>query len=305
MKRRPTKHWVGLWGAGLLAALLALAAAPAGARPPVWVAHGAGADVVLFGSVHVLPHQIDWEPDALKSALADADELWFEIPLDPAAILDTARMALAKGMLPQGQDLSDLLSPKGRAALDRTAADLHLPLPELERLRPWLAELTIGQAVYAKDGVSADDGVERRLADAAPQAQRKAFETPQQQIDMFSGAATDVQVQSLEDSLKDLKDDPDQSKRLIEAWRKGDLRALDKEGVEELRRSSPAMFKILLTDRNAAWTRTLLARLDAPPAHPGRRDKVVVVVGVGHLVGGAGVPELLRARGVRVDGPRP
>ena len=31
---------------------------------------------------------------------------------------------------------------------------------------------------------------------------------------------------------------------------------------------------------------------------------IVVVVGVGHLVGPGGVPELLRGKGIRVDGPK-
>ncbi len=288
----------------LLAGLLALAAAPAWSKPPMWTAHGKGADVVLFGSVHILPHDADWEPDALKTALAQADELWFEIPIDPADVLEVSRLALAQGFLPPEQTLSGLLSPKGAALLREEAEALHTPLPQLERLRPWLAELTLAAADAARQGATADQGVERQLAaTAAPQAERHAFETAAEQVQMFSGTSTAVQVASLEDTLRELKDDPDQTKRLIAAWLAGDLKALDKEGVQELAHSSAALFKILLTDRNARWTETLLRRLDAPPRHPGRPDKVVVVVGAGHLVGPGGLPALLRARGVRVDGP--
>jgi uncharacterized protein YbaP (TraB family) len=294
--------------AGLaLAALLAivLAASPARAKPPVWTAHGQGADILLFGSVHILPRDLDWEPQALKDALAQADELWFEIPIDPASTLNIARMALAKGLLPPGQSLSDLMPPRDRKPLADVAQALHLPLPDLERLRPWLAELTIAQAAYAKDGETVDQGVERQLADAAPQAAKKALETAEQQIDMFSGNATAEQVHSLEDTLRELKSDPGESRRLISAWLKGDVKALDKQGVRQLRRSSPVMFKVLLTDRNAAWTRILSRRLDAPPAQPGRKDRIVLVVGVAHLVGAGGVPALLRAEGFSVEGPAP
>lgn len=299
MTRLPAKGVL----AGVLAAATLLLPAAAWAKPPMWVARGAGATIVLFGSVHVLPRGADWEPDALKQALAEADELWFETSIDDAGLLDVQRDALAKGLLPEGETLSAKLSAKGRARLKREAEALRLPEPQLERLRPWYAEVAIGEAAYAKEGATPDQGVERQLADAAPQAARHAFETAAQQIDLFAGQSEKVQVASLEDTLRDLEEDPGQSKRLIDAWLKGDIKALEKEGLEELRRDSPQMFDVVLTRRNAAWLSTLSGRLRGPAAN-GRPAKVVVVVGVGHLVGRGGIPALLRARGFRVDGPR-
>lgn len=287
-----------------IAALWALLATPALAKPPVWVLHGRGATITLFGSVHILPRDTDWEPAQLTEALKTADELWFETPIDPNSIMEASRLALATGMLPDNQSLSALLSDEGKARLAKAETDLHLPGPQLERLRPWLAELTIGDAAYAKEGASADQGVERQLADAAPQAKRHAFETPAQQIGMFAGTPVSVQVASLEDTLHDLQEDPGQSKRLIDAWLRGDMKAVDKEGVQALKSSSPALFKVLLTNRNAAWLKVLSRTLSARPPY-GKPKRIVVVVGVGHLAGQSGLPELLRKRGVRVEGPRP
>ena len=262
-----------------------------------------GATITLFGSVHILPQGADWRPEALTQALAEADELWFETPIDDAAILDVSRQALAEGMLPAGRDLADMLSDRGKARLRRAETSLHLPGSALERLRPWLAELTIGDADYAREGATPDQGVERQLANAAPQAARHAFETGAQQIALFAGQPEPVQVASLEDTLRDLEEDPDQPLRLIGAWLNGDIKGLEKEGLEDMRRDSPQIFKALLTDRNAAWLQVLTQRLNVPPTdgHPAR---IVVVVGVGHLVGSGGVPALLRTKGFRVDGPR-
>lgn len=286
-----------------LAALALLLPGAAWAKPPVWTAHGRGATITLFGSVHILTQGADWRPEALTRALAEADELWFETPIDDAAMQDVTRQALAQGMLPPGRDLAGMLSDQGKARLRRAETSLHLPGPALERLRPWLAELTIGDADYAREGATPDQGVERQLANAAPQATRHAFETGAQQIALFAGQPEPVQVASLEDTLRDLEEDPDQPLRLIGAWRDGDIKGLEKEGLEEMRRESPQIFKALLTDRNAAWLRVLSRRLNDPPTD-GRPARVVVVVGVGHLVGPGGVPALLRAQGFRVDGPR-
>jgi uncharacterized protein YbaP (TraB family) len=291
------------WTALAAAVGLLFAAVPAWAKPPVWVLHGRGATITLFGSVHILPRDVDWEPDALRAALSGADELWFETPIDPASLLDASRQALAKGLLPEGESLSALLSQDGNRRLKAAAETYHLPLPQLDRLRPWLAELTVSAAAYAKDGATPDQGVERQLAEAAPAARRRAFETTAQQIAMFAETPVPVQVESLQDTLKELMDDPDQSKRLIDAWLAGDLKAIDREGVQQLRRSSPALFKVLLTDRNAAWEAVLLKRLNARPARGARPERIVVVVGVGHLAGPGGLPQMLRKRGVRVDGP--
>lgn len=291
--------------AALAAALgLLFLAVPAWAKPPVWVLHGKGATITLFGSVHILPRGVDWEPETLKAALTGADELWFETPIDPASLMDASRQALAKGMLPEGESLSALLSADGNARLKTAAEAYRLPLPQLDHLRPWLAELTVSAAAYAKDGATPDQGVERQLAEAAPSARRRSFETVAQQIAMFSSTPVSVQVDALQDTLKELMDDPDQARRMIDAWLAGDLKAIDREGVEELKRSSPAMFKVLLTDRNAAWEKVLLERLETPPARGNPPARMVVVVGVGHLAGPGGLPQMLRKRGVRVDGPR-
>lgn len=53
---------------------------------------------------------------------------------------------------------------------------------------------------------------------------------------------------------------------------------------------------MLITQRNAAWVKTIRARLSGS-------GRTVMVVGIGHLIGPGGVPALLRAEGVAVDGP--
>ena len=281
---------------GVLVGLLL--AAPAWAKPPVWVAHGKHADVVLFGSVHLLPGDIDWEPDALAQALTRADELWFETPLDEAGQLSISRSSLARGFLPPGQRLSDLLPPGGQDRLKAAAEAVGLSLERLEPLQPWFADLTLSGAAYQMQGARADQGVERRLTAAAPQAQRRAFETAEQQISMFADDPPADQIASLQDTAREILEDPHAYQRLVDAWLKGDVAAIDREGVEPMRAVSPALFKVLVSDRNAAWTRVLMQRLKG-------KGHAVVVVGVGHLIGSQGVPARLRALGVRVDGPLP
>jgi uncharacterized protein YbaP (TraB family) len=113
---------------------------------------------------------------------------------------------------------------------------------------------------------------------------------------MLSDRPIADQAVALGATLKELTDDPDAYQRTVDEWLVGDVASLGKDALGLIKQESPADFDRLITDRNQRWARVLARRLQ----HPGR---VVVVVGVGHLVGPGGVPALLRARGFAVAGP--
>ncbi len=282
------------------AAVLMLAlgwAAPAAALPAIWTVRDADSELVLFGSIHLLPPGLAWRPAALDAALAGADDLWLEIPSDPASQQEAAALVAPLAYLPAGQTLDAKLSRAGRARLRRAAERLGLPLPQLQAMRPWMAEVMIAGAQAARGGASGAGGVEQALAnDPRRPENMMAFETLAQQAQLFSGAPEAEQAVSLEMSLRDIDKDPRGYERLVKAWMSGDLKALDREAVAPLRREAPATFKRLVADRNAAWVETLRARL----AGSGR---TVVVVGAGHLIGPLGLPARLRALGYEVVGP--
>lgn len=283
-----------------LAALLATPAltAPALAAPPVWTVRDADSEVVLFGAMHVLPKDLDWKPPALDAALARADDLWFEVPMDAAADRRMQDLAGAYGLLPPGQTLTSRLKPRAAARLRDLAGRLDVPMSELERLRPWMAEVRLTTAAFARDQGLAEGGVERRLqAQASPTIARKAFETPDEQMALFAGASEADQVRTLNATVRQLRKDPGAYRRLVAAWSKGDQKALERAVVGGMRKSSPALYRRFIVERNARWMDALQARL----AGSGR---TVVVVGAGHLLGPDGLPARLRALGYDVEGPR-
>ena len=285
----------------LLSALAGLAlwalAAQALAQPPVWVVHKGDATVILFGSVHILPHGLDWEPPKLKAALAQADDLWFEIPLDDASSLTATRLAIARGLQAPGGSLSAELSASGRTRLAKVAQSCGVNLPDLDKLRPWLAEITLSLAVYSKVGAGADDGVERQIAATAPPSvPRRAFETAAEQIGILSDASVTDQVASLEETLGELDAGPASYERIVTTWMAGDVRGLVHEALDPLIKTAPGEYRSLVVARNRRWVDTIVERLNG-------HGEAVIVVGVGHLVGPDSVPALLRARGISVDGP--
>lgn len=283
------------FAAGLLAAFAL--AAPARAEPPVWVVRDADSEVVLFGSIHVLPPGLNWRPKALDAALAGAQDLWFELPNGPAAEAEVARLAATLGVLPPGQSLFRLLPPADSALMIKVAKAYGVEPANLDRLEPWLAEVALAGAAYRKAGADTANGVEAQISGSAPEGiRREAFETPAQQIQIFDSTPLTDQIASLRETLQELDTDPGGFQKLVKAWMDGDVRGLDQEALQPLREASPGIFKRLVTDRNSRWIEALDLRLKG-------RGKTVVIVGVGHLVGEDGLPARLRALGYSVTGP--
>lgn len=282
----------------LALALVLFGPAEALARPPVWVVRDHDSTITLFGSVHVLPPDVDWRPPELKDALASADEVWFEAPMDQAGLDAATDAASAHSLLPAGETLSPLLSPRGRARLAAAAALFGVPLDTFENKEPWYAELMIEDGLFQRLGLKGQDGVEQQLwAGLSPTARRVSLETPAEQIGFFADAPLKEQAASLEQTLKDVPNARRDYDALLKAWLDGDTRALDREVLEPLRKSSPRLYRRVVAERNARWVKAIETRMQGA-------GRTVIVVGMGHLIGPDGLPAQLRAAGYDVAGPR-
>ena len=122
------------------------------------------------------------------------------------------------------------------------------------------------------------------------------METVADQIAALSSDPPADQVKSLEETLREIEEEPDSFDKLAAAWDRGDVRTIQTEGLDELKAHAPGAFQRLVVDRNRKWTPELEAMLKGG-------GRTVVIVGVGHLVGADGVPAMLRRDGFRVEGP--
>ena len=282
----------------ILGALAALSfAGAAAAEPPVWVVKDKNSELVLFGSVHILPRGLDWTPPVLDRALKAANDIWFELPIDAQSEAATSILATKAGVLPPDQSLFKLLAPKDAELMSKVAAAYDVSPVLLDRLQPWLAEIALAGGAYRRFGADAASGVEKTIAAmATPKAKRRAFETPAEQVALLASGSMDEQIASLRETLQEMDEKPDEFQILVKAWTDGDIQALDREALAPIRDKTPELFRRLVTERNARWAKVLDARLKG-------RGRTVVVVGIGHLIGPDSVPARLRALGYSVTGP--
>lgn len=282
----------------LIALILTLGVAPAvRAEPAIWIVRDEDSEMVLFGSIHLLPPGLAWRPAALDAALAKADDLWFELPMGAETQQQAARLAMRQGTLPPGPGLYERLPTDSRQRLERLAAEYGLPANFLDQLKPWFAEVLLVTTMLGRQGADIAHGVEEQVnLTASPEVRRQALETVEDQLGAFDAVPLEEQLASLVYNLEAMEEDPGAFDRLLAIWMAGNLAALEAEALDPLEAFAPTLYQQLIVDRNNDWLAQLRTRL----AGSGR---TVVVVGAGHLVGDVGLPAQLRALGYEVEGP--
>src|SRR6202012_1279546 len=113
------------------------------AHPALWTVHGPKGTAYLLGSIHLLPPNVDWHTKEIDAALAKSDTLVFELAMDDTFQARMQTYIKERGMLPAGQHLHDMLTPEAKKELDAEVAKTPVPPAAIDRMRPWLAELTI------------------------------------------------------------------------------------------------------------------------------------------------------------------
>jgi uncharacterized protein YbaP (TraB family) len=280
------------------------------ATPALWKIDGPNGDVYLFGSIHILPKDFQWRTPALESALQQAHRLAFEVNLDDAMNpASTMGIVTQLGLLPPDKSLRKMLAPDYRTKLDEAATSLGLPPAGVDRMRPWLAALTLTSLSLikqnSKDGKPVDPstlteemaGVDMQLWKWSKDAckERIALETAEGQIRIFADLPESQQIELLVATLKDIGKPQESLDALLSAWRKGDAAALDR-GLHGDMDGFPALRKAVFHDRHIKWLPQIERMLADGRTH-------VIVVGAGHLVGKDSVIAMLRAKGIAVEGP--
>ncbi|WP_353217522.1 TraB/GumN family protein [Sandarakinorhabdus sp.] len=276
--------------------LALLLAAPALAAPAMWVVEGGQLNgrghITLYGTVHALPPGQDWFSPAARTAFTAADLLVVEV----ADSGDPAVMAAAvqrTGLLPDALPLASRLPPALRPALAQILGSLGLSADSLDRLKTWLAAISLLAADLARSGIDPAAGVDRSLIGMAVAAGKPVtgLETAEYQLGLFDALPETEQRLLLRSTVSDAGAAQEEIRALLKAWLAGDVERIRVEFDDGS--LSAELEAALLTRRNAAWADWVAARRDQP-------GQVFVAVGAAHLAGPGSLIALLQARGLTV-----
>jgi uncharacterized protein len=269
----------------------------ASGEPALWRVHGSPGTAYLFGSIHVLPPNVNWRSPRVDAAIRSANVFVFEIPNDEETQARIARLIAEKGQLPRGMTLPALLPPRSLVDYDADLALAHVPHSAIDGKRPWLADLFLVVQRMAQEKASPTLGVDATLMkEAASRRQEVRYlESIDTQIALLVPNDEKLELDEFEADLKEFRKEKDEFNDLISAWSRGDPSEIDKLINGEFS-AHPEARKALLDDRNQAWSKKIESWL--------LEDKVFfITVGAGHLAGKNSLVQVLRHDGYRIDGP--
>ncbi|MFC3096464.1 TraB/GumN family protein [Alteraurantiacibacter palmitatis] len=253
--------------------------------PALWEVTAPGGEKGwLFGTVHSLPEAVEWHSDAVDAAFAQSGLLVVEI----AELGDTAQSFAAFQRHAYSPGLPPLLRrvPADRRdeleALIEKAGGREADYAEM---KSWAAAMVLAGGVRIGDP---ERGIDRQLLARGKAveglesyaAQFALFDAlpPSEQSDLLLAVAREAAA-------------PDPAAGLLH-WLTGDMAALEALGQAGIL-GDPELRDALMDGRNRAWIGQLAPLIDG-----GRRP--FVAVGAAHMLGEAGLPALLAARGYTV-----
>lgn len=282
--------------AAALAGLMLLgAAAPASAQPALWVVKDADSTIYLFGTIHLLKPETRWQSEKLDKALADAKELWLELPTTNAEALQGEMMQLVTryGLSP-ATPLSKDLTEDEMKTLDEAARLAGLSGSQLNVFRPWFAALTISTAAMTRAGYDSASGVDSKIEAIfrGREITPKGLETAEEQIKVFAGMSREQELQYLRETMEEYKDAPVELDRMVAQWASADIAGMEEMFVTEMKTEEPDLYAALLVNRNANWVVKIEEMLKGSGV-------IFIAVGAGHLMGPDSVLAMLEAKGVK------
>ena len=279
-------------------AATACAAAPAAepkpASPALWQVADEDTTIYLFGTIHLLPKETKWRSPAFDKAAAGSDTLVVETVIDeanPAATIgELMKLAISPGLPP----LADRVPADKRDALVTAVAKSGVPAQMYDKLETWAAAFMLLGVQFQGLGLDSASGVENVLKKQFKAGGKSIdqLETNAEQLGFFDRLSEESQRNFLVSVLDDPSAMKDQFGGMLEAWTRGDVKAIGDSFNRDLAKA-PELKDALLVKRNANWAKWVKGRLDQP-------GTVMVAVGAGHLAGEQSVQAMLEQQGVKV-----
>lgn len=257
--------------------------------PALWKVADEDTTIYLFGTVHVLPKDIEWYDSTIATALTGSDIIVTEIPMDAASEAQGQQLTMSKGLLPAGTTLRSLLTPEQTATYGAAMAKIGAPAEAFDPFKPWLAGLTLSILPLVQQGYDPASGVEKVLLSKVPEKPKGSLETLEFQLGIFDNMTQEAQIAFMMEAATGIDELKPMLDRMVAEWVKGDadaLAAVMNEGMTD-----PAVAEALLYSRNANWAEWIDTRLDTP-------GTVFVAVGAGHLAGAKSVQDILAQKGI-------
>ncbi|MEL7188134.1 MAG: TraB/GumN family protein [Pseudomonadota bacterium] len=267
---------------------------PAANAPAMWQIADEDTTIYLFGTVHLLPDDVEWYTGDVKAALDGSDTLVTELNLTPETEAEVAQFIGQNGMLPQGQTLRGLMSDEQKAAFEGGLAKINVPPETFDQMEPWFASIVMAQILAQASGFTPEKGVETVLeTKIGEDTKRAALETVESQLGGLDSMPIDAQLDFLLEGIEDPIEGIEMLNTLVELWSDGKVVELA-DLLDDAFETNPLLAERLLYNRNSAWAGWIEDRLDTP-------GTVFIAAGALHFAGEKSVQDYLAQRGIETE----
>jgi uncharacterized protein len=264
-------------------------------KATLWKVKGDHNTMYLLGSIHVLSkHAYPLKP-ALERAFEDANQVVFEIDLTRFTPKSFRQEFQRTALYPSGQSLSKKLSPETIELLKSILPAYGLTLDKVEHFKPWFLAEWLSSRALEMAGFSDEFGVDFYFYHKAKAAGKPVLglETLRDQAQIFDSFNDEENELYLVSTISGLPAYAVMVRRLVDAWKNGDVRLLD-QLLNQDKRSDPTTHNVLFSKRNSKW----LPEIERFAHESGN---YLIIVGAGHLVGEDGVVAQLKRAGYSVQ----
>lgn len=243
----------------------------------------------LYGTFHMLCKEDIILGKSIDDAIANAEEVYFELDLD-----DPSTMLSAMFFINMKKDttLSQLLTPEELKRVSVFFRDaIGTPITMFQRMKPALLEAFLYPSMLNCKNSS---GVEQELLTKISAAKKNVLglETIEDQTSVFDKIPYKVQAKSLLKSVDSFATSKTKFAEMVVNYKEQRLDLLS-DAIDVDTEGMAAYLDVLLYNRNKNWVKKLSPILT--------NKNLLIAVGAGHLGGDMGLIDLLRKEGFVVE----
>lgn len=264
--------------------------------PAIWVAKDFDSTLYMFGTVHLLPDDLDWQRQDMRDAFAESGTVFFEVDTSPEQQVDATVLTTELGLRSDGLRLSDRLDNFQKNVMEAAANNGDLTIAALEGMQPWLASEYLTFAAAQNAGLSAELSADEALKSRAAREGKNIIylESLETQIRASADLPEYIQIEILTETMERFNSLGQEATDIAEQWSIGGTDYLTETLIGPMKARPPEIFNSLLRDRNRAWSSTLTRFMEDSGTG-------FVAVGTAHLLGEQSLLSELREQGYSVQ----
>lgn len=262
----------------------------------MWKVENANSSMYLLGSIHIAKPSLYPLNSKITSAYKNSKNLVVEVDVQKGQMalqMKTMQIGMFKN-----KKLKDVLPSNLYTEFSKRATEIGLPMLAINKMKPWLASLSLTIFQMKKLGYDPQSGIDLHFLTLAKKDNKNILEleTGEFQLNLLAGFSKKLNILNIKLMLKDWDKSKNVLAKMFNEWKVGKMKTLTDLSYK-YREKYPEMkiyYKKLLTDRNINMAKKLDKMLKTD------KNSYFVVVGGGHLIGKEGVIALLRKKGYKI-----